>query len=237
MSYYQDFLKDKATGGQHGTHYIYWVPIDVFNQLSIDRWKFNRPPDEQRIKEIHEYMKTSKRVDGMIYLACINNKIVCYEANHRREALKGIEGMNHILVDMIWNATDDVIKEEFTRLNKAISVPELYFEEIGPETEVIFGGLKEAVDLFCDNYKDMKVGSKHPQRPNFTRDGILDEFYRVMKENRIGIQELQKRLLKLNNEMANRDKSKLSEKVIQKCQKNGLWLFAWSSKLNSDELK
>lgn len=233
MSYLQEFLKEKATGGKHGDHYIYWVPVDIFNQLPIKRWKHNRPPDEDRVKEINEYMKKSKRVDGMIYLASVNNEVICYESNHRREALKGIEGMNQVLVDMIWNATDDIVKEEFMRLNKAISVPELYISE---EAEVVITGLKEAVDQFCDNYKEMKVGSKHPQRPNFTRDGILDEFYRVMKENKISIQELQRRLLKLNNEMANRDKSKLSEKVKQKCEKNGLWLFAWSSKLDAKEL-
>jgi hypothetical protein len=36
--------------------------------------------------------------------------------------------------------------------------------------------------------------------------------------------------------MAGRDKSKLAQKVIDKCEKSGLWLFAWSSKLNASEL-
>jgi hypothetical protein len=35
----------------------------------------------------------------------------------------------------------------------------------------------------------------------------------------------------LNLEMSLRDRKKLSPKVIQKCEESGLWLFAWSSKL------
>jgi hypothetical protein len=65
---------------------------------------------------------------------------------------------------------------------------------------------------------------------------VIDEFYRIMKENRIGIDELVTRLQRLNKEMTERDKGKLPQKVIDKCEKSGLWLFAWSSKLNAHEL-
>jgi hypothetical protein len=57
-----------------------------------------------------------------------------------------------------------------------------------------------------------------------------------MKENQIGIKEFVDRLQLLNTEMAGRDKTNLNEKVIAKCEKSGLWLFAWSSKLNASEL-
>lgn len=230
----QLFELKEVIGGAHGTHYVYWVPVKLFNSFKINRWKHNRPPDEDRIIEIRDHMKKSGRMDGIIYLACVNDELVCYESNHRREALKGIDTLATVLVDVLWDATNDIVKEEFLRLNKSVSVPELYLEE---ENIInLYEGLKDAVDLFCENYKKLKSSSNHPQRPNFNRDTVLDEFYRVMKENNIGINELSRRLMKLNSDMAKRDKSKLSQKVIKKCEESNLWLFAWSSRLNEKEL-
>ncbi len=233
MSYIKKYLDDNAKGGQHGTHYIYWVPPNVFSDLNIKRWKFNRPSDQDRVKAIHEYMKVSKRVDGMIYLALVNHELVCYDGNHRREAVAGIEDMNLILVDVLWEADDKVVGEEFKRLNEAVSVPEFYnsIEEDSKVRESI----RNVIDMFCKNYKEHKVNSKNPHRPHFNRDVFCDDFYRIMNELNIGVDELMNRLMLLNQSMMNRDKSKLPEKVISKCEKSGLWLFAWSSRLNSIE--
>lgn len=233
MAFLQKYLHDNATGGPHGTHSVYWITADTFSQLPIKPWKFNRPPDVDRITEINRHMNETKRMDGILYLACVDNEIICYESNHRREALRGLDGMHPLLVDIIWDATDEMVKEEFLRLNKAVSVPELYIAE---EADVVITGIKDAVDKFCENYASHKVGSNRPQRPNFNRDTVIDEFYRVMKENRIGIDEFVIRLQRLNAEMAGRDKTKLAQKVIDKCEKSGLWLFAWSSKLNASEI-
>lgn len=231
----QLFSVKEIIGGPHGSHSVYWVPVKLLNSFPINRWKHNRPSDEDRVVEIREAIKAKGRMDGQIYLACINDELVCYESNHRREALKGLENIAMILVDILWNATHEMVKEEFFRLNKCIPVPELYLEE---ETQLNpYEGLKESVDSFCDNYKKLKSSSNHPQRPNFNRDMILDEFYRVMKENSINIDQLSNRLMKLNQDMAKRDKSKLTDRVIKKCEEANLWLFAWSSKLNAEELK
>ncbi len=235
MSYIKKFLDENAKGGQHGTHYIYWVPPKVFADLNVKRWKYNRPADQDRVKVINEYMKLSKRVDGMIYLALVDNELVCYDGNHRREALKGIDDMNLILVDVLWEANDKIVGDEFKRLNEAVSVPEFY-NSIEADNQVR-EKIRNNVDMFCKNYKDHKVASKNPHRPHFNRDVFCDDFYRIMNELNIGVEELMNRLTLLNNEMRSRDKTDLPEKVISKCEKTGLWLFAWSSRLNSLELK
>lgn len=234
MSFIKKYLDENTTGGKHGDHYIYWVPPKVFDELNVKRWKYNRPADMDRVKVIHEYMKESKRVDGMIYLAFVDHDIVCYDGNHRREALKGVEGMNMILVDMIWDATDQLVGEEFKRLNESVSVPEFY--NAIEADNILREKIRTAIDMFCKNYKEHKVVSKNPHRPHFNRDSFCDDFYRIMNELNIGVDELFNRIVKLNNQMANRDKSDLPEKVKQKCEKTGLWLFAWSSKLDSKEL-
>jgi len=233
MEFYKKFLKENnASCDDQGSHSVCWIPSDTFAKIPINRWRFNRPEDADRVAEIHEWMKTSRRMDGIIYLALIGNELVCYESNHRREALKGLPKIHHLLVDIFWNANDELIKAEFMRLNKAVSVPELYLEEsTNPNIE-----LTEAVKQFCDIYKKLKVNTNKPQRPNFNRDMLMDEFYRIMRENKIGVEELVKRLTTLNDEMSKRDRSKLLPKVIQKCEETNLWLFAWSSRLDAKEL-
>jgi hypothetical protein len=228
MSYLQEYLKGNTSMEQQGNHSVYWMPVSVFTHLPIKRWKHNRPEDPIRIAEIREWISTSKRLDGVIYLACIDNELVCYESNHRREALKGIEGVYNIFVDVLWNAKDEDVKKEFLRLNKAVSVPELY---ISDEPIVGISELKHFVDTFCSNYKKLQVSTNRPQRPNFNRDMLTEEFYRILKEQKWNLDELAIRITNLNREMSLREKSRLSAKVIQKCEESGLWLFAWSSKI------
>lgn len=229
MNYLQTYLKDNAIGGDHGSHSVYWIPLNIFNQLPIKRWKFNRPPDVERISEIHDFMKVSGRMDGVIYLAFCDNELVCYESNHRREALKGLDNVADILVDIIWNVTDDIIKEEFIRLNKAVSVPELYIDK---NIEIDLNNLRKAVDDFCSLYKSHKVTSGRPNRPNFNRDNLTDDFYSIMKDTKMSLDEFLLKLTEHNKKLLLKDKSKLSEKIIEKCSASGLWLFAWNPRLN-----
>jgi hypothetical protein len=233
MHYLEIFLKEYLIETNIGIHSIFWIPIHIFNQLPIKRWKFNRPPDIDRVYEINECMKKTGHIDGIIYIALIDNELVCYESNHRREALKGLENIKHILVDIIWNATDDIIKQEFIRLNKAVCVPELYIDKT---IEIDLDKLRIAVDDFCKLYKCHKVTSGKPNRPNFNRDNLTDDLYLILKENKISLEELLLKLTDYNKKLLLKDKTKLSEKIIEKCTASGLWLFAWNSRLVSKDI-
>lgn len=234
MALLDAFLRlNNVPGIQHGAnHQLWWVPIKVFHQLPIEKWEFNRDPDAQRVAEIREHILQAKRADGIIYLGDVNNKIVCYESNHRREALKGIEQCADILIDVMWNTNNDELKEEFHRLNKAVSVSELYIAE----KPIDFSELVAARDAFCKRYASIKSTSPNPHRPSFEQNGLLNDFAQIAKENHISVAELMKRLEALNAEMATRDRKKLKEGVIEKCVKSGCWLFAWERRLNAKEL-
>jgi hypothetical protein len=234
MALLDAFLRQNNVPGiQHGSnHQIWWVPVKLFNQLPIEKWEFNRDPDMDRVAEIHDHILRAKRADGIIHLADVKNKIVCYESNHRREALKGIEDCADILIDVMWNTNDEELKEEFRRLNKAVSVSELYIAE----KPVDFAELIAARDSFCKKYAMLKSTSPNSHRPAFEQNSLLDDFARITKENKISVAEMMKRLEALNTEMATRDRKKLKESVIEKCTKSGCWLFAWERRLNAKEL-
>lgn len=231
MTAFRKFIEDNYFNHkiEQGNHVISILTVEDFNKLPVKRWKYNRPEDKERVAEIRTWMEDSKRMDGMIYLACIEDELVCYESNHRREALKGLTDMYDIVIDVMWNATHDDVKREFMRLNKSVSVPELYVSE---DPEIEKAKLVQAVHNFCKNYASMLSTSPRPHRPNFNRDAVTDEFYRLMTEHKIGVDELMIRLEDLNRQMMMRDKTKLSPKVIAKCEETGMWLFAWSSKLS-----
>lgn len=235
MAFYLPFLlQNNASIDHQGEHDVCWIPAHVFNQLPIKRWKFNRPADKERVAEIHDHMKISKRLDGIVYLACIGSELVCYESNHRREAMRGIEGLHNVLVDILWNATDESVKQEFLRLNKAVSVPELYLDE--SVTEAFTNDVRRIVDDFCKNFKKLKVNSGRPQRPNFNRDMLTDEFTRVMREQKTTPAEFETWITEQNQRLSLRDRTGLPDKVVKKCEESGLWLFAWNSKIECSQV-
>jgi hypothetical protein len=65
----------------------------------------------------------------------------------------------------------------------------------------------------------------------------MNDIVRLMKELRIGVDELMSRLDKRNTMLAGLDHSKLSPNVRQKCENSGLWLFAVSGTLNAKDLE
>lgn len=212
---------------------VYAVPMHIFKTLDVRQWKFNRPPDMSRIPEIHKWMKEFHRMDGVLNLAYIQNEgLVCFEGNHRRLALDGLD--IKVLLDIVWNATDEIVKHEFQRLNKSVSVPDLYVVENDANLRI---QIEDAVSAFRKKYPTHESSSGRPIRPNFNRDKLTDEFTRLQKELNISVPELVQRLEKLNEKYKTKDRSKLSTNIQVKCSLSDLWLFAWSQSISTNELE
>jgi len=211
---------------------VYAVPMNVFKNLDIKMWKFNRPPDTSRISEINEAMKKNNRMDGLINLAFISHEgLVCYEGNHRRLAL---EGNNFpVILDILWDVTNESVTEEFKRLNKSVCVPELYISETDATIKV---EIEELVSEFRKRFPDHVSPSARPIRPNFNRDKLTDEISRLQKELSIPVSQLKSKIYELNERLSSQDKSKLTDSIKKKCEKSGFWLFAWSTTISTKEL-
>ena len=212
---------------------VYAIPIEKFRTLYVKPWKYNRPPDMTRIPEIHDWMKEFGRMDGVLNLAYIQGEgLVCFEGNHRRLALDGLD--IPVFVDIVWDATHESLAHEFRRLNKSVCVPDLYVAET-PATLRL--ELEDAVAEFRKKYSSMESTSGRPQRPNYNRDRLTDEITRLQKELVVPVGELMSRIYALNEYYGGNDKSKLTEKMRQKCEASGLWLFAWSSSIATKDLQ
>jgi hypothetical protein len=64
----------------------------------------------------------------------------------------------------------------------------------------------------------------------------MEDFYHIVRDSKLGIEEVMQRIVVLNHELRNRDKSKLSKAVLEKCERSGLWLFAWKPRLCATDL-
>jgi hypothetical protein len=133
----------------------------------------------------------------------------------------------------VWDATNESVTHEFRRLNKSICVPELYVAE---SESTLRGDIEKAVSDFRKKYPTLESNSGRPQRPNYNRDKLTDEFHRLHKELNLSISDLTAKLYTLNEAYKLKDRSKLSDKIIQKCESSGLWLFAWNMTLNTTDL-
>jgi hypothetical protein len=225
-------IKEFIKAYQYYNTTVYVLPMEIFKQLDIKVWKFNRPPDMTRVEEIRETMKKNNRMDGMINLAYITNEgLVCYEGNHRRLALEGNDFV--VFLDILWDVTNEQVTEEFKRLNKSVSVPELYISETDATIRL---EIEQFVSEFRKKFKDHESSSTKHSRPNFNRDNLTDQILRLHKELMIPISQVSARLYALNDKYSLRDKSKLSDSIKKKCEKSGLWLFAWSTVICSNEL-
>lgn len=212
---------------------IYAIPMEKFKTLDVKQWRHNRPPDMTRIPEIRDWMSQFRRMDGVLNLAYISGEgLVCFEGNHRRIALEGLD--IPVLADIVWDATDETVNHEFRRLNKAVTVPDIYVVET---TATLRVELEDAVAEFRRRFSYMESTSGRPQRPNYNRDRFTDEIMRLQKELVIPVPELMRRMYALNEAYSTKDKSKLTEKIRQKCETSGLWLFAWSSSISAKELQ
>jgi hypothetical protein len=212
---------------------VYAIPMDKFKTLDVKSWKYNRPPDTSRIPEIHEWMKQFHRMDGVLNLAYIVGEgLVCFEGNHRRIALNGLDIV--VFADIVWDATHESITHEFRRLNKSVCVPDLYVIDTDSP---IRGDIETVVLEFRKSYPTLESNSGRPQRPNYNRDKLTDDILRIHKDLMIPTVEIMERLSVLNEKFKLKDRSKLSEKNIQKCETSGLWLFAWNNSIVISDLE
>jgi hypothetical protein len=183
-----------------------------------------------RIPEIHEWMKQFQRMDGILNLAYITGEgLVCFEGNHRRLALEGLDII--VFVDILWDATDEIVTHEFRRLNKSVCVPDLYVVE---NESTLRGDIEKIVTEFRRKYPTLESNSGRPQRPNYNRDKLTDDILRIHKDLMIPVSDIMGRIDLLNEQCKSKDRTKLNEKVIQKCESAGLWLFARNSSISVD---
>lgn len=190
----------------------------------VRNWAYNRPPDETRVEDIVK----SDITDGVINVARVKGtdgcwEYVCYDGNHRREAFNRGAG-KCLLVKVEWDATHETISRNFLRINKGVSVPELYLEsEIGQDIRMT---VLETVNRISSTFPSFCKPSMNPQRPHFNRDTLIDELTRAIQDGHMSHIDLYDQLMRMNDRIRDRmDFLNVPEGVKSKCRKTGCYLF------------
>lgn len=168
---------------------LFLTNSSFFNRFDVTNWKHNRPCDEVRIKEIRENIKMNNRVDGIFYIAQLISEsginYVCYDGNHRRNALKNIENEYPILVNILFWGNNNRIVKKFVALNKACPVPEIYIKGKNRKNEQLKLTIESVIKEIVKVYPKNQSPSKNPQRPNYNRDNLADKLYLYFRDNKI----------------------------------------------------
>lgn len=205
----------------------------TFLREKVKTWKYNRPPDNMKIHEIVKVIEENNRhtIEGLIYVAYIDGEFVCYDGNHRLEALKLLKNKKLSLVNVMVVKSDEEIKRRFVELNKSNPVPELYTISSTPSSEKMREIVENVVESICKTYPKFRSSSANPRRPNFNKDTITDLLYKKYKDedcNRLNASKIFELILKLNLEYSQNKHithSKFSEGIMKKCKKGGCYLF------------
>lgn len=203
-------------------------------------WKYNRTINNAKVNEIKDYIYNKSILETMLYFYIDKNNLICYDGNHRLQALKDLyikdETINikvicHIMIPQT-NNIDIEIRNRFTILNLNTPIPDITIDIMNnldiltPENvektkrlnirkNIIESVFKEYKKI----YKPFYMTSNKPRKPNFNDTMFYDlcnGFYFETKT------ELIKLLIKRNQDNKIRQ-MKESEKI--KCNKHQFYIF------------
>lgn len=155
--------------------YIRGIPFASVRLIQSTNWHHNRQPDDNRVAQIKEYITQYKKIDGIIYLAALHDKLVCYDGAHRLAAINAISkdkpltwqgfGYSPVLISFMFvGGREGVVIDHFRSLNAGLSIPDIYTDAEGREDK------RKVVKAICSHYKgaypSFFVGTTAPQRPH-----------------------------------------------------------------------
>jgi hypothetical protein len=205
-----------------------------------NNWKYNRPPDKERVNEILKTIYNNTYINNPIHIAEIINrdnsiKYVCYDGNHRREAFKEYNNNNDdllcmenklLVINLLSNIDQESIKKRFKIMNSGCPVPELYIEN---SKQIFKDKIEKITKDVCNKYLKHKSISKSPQKPNFNRDLLINILFEKFKNiPNINENEIIKSIDNLNSKYEKGihiNLNNFSLRCIKKCKKNKCFLF------------
>lgn len=211
-------------------------------------WSFNRPIEEKRVDEIKDYIEKTNTVDGIIYIAQIYRNIgsydlVCYDGNHRYEALCRSNKKYKVLISVLNNASDDLVSHKYNILNSCKPVPSLYKDM---DNKLLKNLIRDVMFTIKRKWKNHVSNSVNYHKPNFNPDIFIDELYNMLRKrddinyidevllsNVINRSNEYYKLIVLKNLSKKNCKSK---KMYTKCVKNDCYLFSDNNHMDVIEI-
>ncbi len=187
---------------------------------------------------------TLEIVDGIHRYTALK---IIYDENHKQPDLLtsepnyfGENGNAHwlyetyILLSVRIDATEGQLRDLFISINKSIPVPQLYIYDYNAEKVKI---IEKIVLEYREKYKSHFSPNLRYNSPNINSEdfkNILDNIYEKygLTDKKIVLSELvDDTNIYISKNMTEhlKKKNKISEKILEKCQKSGCWLFIYKN--------
>lgn len=155
-------------------------------------WKYNRTLERDKINEIKRYVTDKSILDSVIYFYLHNDNLICYDGNHRLQALKDLYNETCLDIKVLCyinipqtNSIDIEIRDHFNLLNTNTPIPDIYLEIINnlndktDTTDIILGKYNKILELnkrkdiieqaFCHYKQTYKTFYKISNKPKKTK--------------------------------------------------------------------
>jgi hypothetical protein len=215
----------------------------VFDSSILEKytsqWKYNRNLDTEKIKSIMNVVKNKEVLDTVLHFFWdeVNDKLIAFDGNHRREALIILLKSNISMKVCCYiykckepKNLDKEIAAKFKIINNNSPIPDIYndiLDNLDKEHETMLINKKDIIEKVYENYhsryKQFYSSSSKCKRPQFNATTFKDL---CNNQNFSSFEELVSILDTINK--TNKDKDiirKLSETTMNKCKKYNFYMF------------
>lgn len=224
----------------NGKHFTYTIQYSKIKNI-LRKWSGNREPCFQRVEQMLSHYKQGGYLPFFLHLAVIPKEgLVCYDGNHRREVLNTLEEEEDVncIVDLLCDASQSDVEQNFKDLNSSVQVSDIYTENTNISIRDEILSFKKQ---FLRQYNMYVSKSAKCMRPHFYAPDFEQQVYRVYEEfSVLHISKVIECIVRLNQcyiDGSVQIGRELSDKVITKCKKGGLWLFAAGREINIDHVR
>lgn len=149
------------------------IKIRDLEREDWENWRNNRPPDPVRVAQISNYFSVSNEtlVPGIIHAWVRGSKFLVFDGAHRlHAAFASGRDMSAVVRYYDSDREQDII-EEFTNINKSVSVPYVYLEQDNYVKRTVCLSI---VEHLCKKYPSFLSPSRNHYSYNFNRDKMMD---------------------------------------------------------------
>lgn len=217
----------------------------------IKNWKFNRPPDYMRCREIAKHILLKKPCTDWLFYAIYkeDGSISIIDGIHRFTAFKIIHTENskpvdlltpdefsgrenawfyeqHILISLRTNTSEGEEVNLFRQINMCNPVPDLYIQNPHYEKRCL---IEEVAKKWQDKFHTHFSANSKPNVPNINRDRFIEILNHLCEkygiDNSNNPHRLEELLYETNNKIRQNLPKRISQKSLDKCNNTGCYLF------------
>lgn len=205
-----------------------------------EMWEFNRRINYDKVDEIKKHIIDKNILDTMLYFFKIDNKLICFDGNHRLSCLKDLYLLNKKIIKVLCyiyipqtngdendNGHDHVnveIRDKFNLLNKNTPIPDIYLDILKDlnktnELNVRRDIIEDTYNEYKVVYKDFYKTSNKCQKPNFNDTMFKDlcNFQTFNTKDEL--------LIELDNLNETNKTKRMSTRIRAKCSLHDFYLF------------